>query len=203
MKRIVCAGIPRSGSTWLFNVVRLLFEHQNHSVYGAWFGDYDPDVDKSIHVVKVHDPLEVPDVHAVLMSRRDLRDIAASAVLMKWCKSYEEILVFVRNVVAMHEFWAPRADVEIDYEQIIGAAQGTIETVAHVLGLDHDALWIASRLEALEGPTENAPYNRETLLHRGHRRHGGSRYYTSVLDRATVDAIDREFAEWMQRYGYA
>ena len=54
--RIVTAGMKRSGSTWLFNVVRMLAERQygKRNVYSAWYGDYDRADKREVHIVKVH-----------------------------------------------------------------------------------------------------------------------------------------------------
>ena len=77
---ILCAGIPRSGSTWLYNAARMLASHPargDHPVYGAWIEHYDPSNPARVHVVKVHEPDEklAWRASAVLTSRRDLRTL--------------------------------------------------------------------------------------------------------------------------------
>jgi len=55
---VLCAGIPRSGSTWLYNAARLLLAHAAGParVYGAWVEQYDPSHPEPWHVVKAHEP---------------------------------------------------------------------------------------------------------------------------------------------------
>lgn len=175
-------------------------------MYGAWLDDYDSVDGRPIHVVKAHLPYpQMSDNDVVLGSRRDLRDIAASAVLMGWCESAQQILDFVRGAVEMHEFWQARACAEVVYEELIVAPSDSIEAIAHALGIECDDKLVTAtlaRLDSLEGPSGGAQYNQETLLHESHRRHGGLGYYASVLAPEIIEAINAEFGPWLKRYGY-
>ena len=177
-------------------------------VYGAWLDDYDSGNETPTHLVKTHRPnsrLEITANDVVLTSRRDLRDIAASAVLMGWCESDQEILDFVRGAVEMHGYWQARATAGVAYEEIVSAPGGCVEVIAHALGIEFDDTLTASvltRLDALDGPVDGARYNQETLLHESHRRHGGLGYYPSILASETIEAINSEFEPWLKRYGH-
>ena len=207
VRRVVCAGIPRSGSTWLFNVARLILERDiPGGVYGAWLDDYAPGADKPIHVIKLHGPADaLLDADVILSSRRDLRDIAASAVLMGWCKSTDEILRFADSALSGHEIWSAHATVELAYEDIVGRPAQCVAAVGSALAVALDEGGydeILNAVESLQTPTQRADYDPETLLHPGHRRNGGVGYYGSVLTSAAVQAIEQRFGDWLERYGY-
>ena len=86
MKYYVCAGIRRSGSTVLFNMVRLAIEY----VYGSgkvYSGFYNGeclscDTYKAHNVIKVHEFYEsLCSPGVVLTTIRDFRDIASSLII--------------------------------------------------------------------------------------------------------------------------
>ncbi len=54
-KLIVIAGIKRSGSTWMYNAVRLCLEHAGYSVHIAGDGQfYQDDCKADYQIIKVH-----------------------------------------------------------------------------------------------------------------------------------------------------
>src|SRR3954454_11133001 len=85
-KVILCAGPSRSGSTWQYNIIRLLTKAAYGESYGAWVLDYDPANPAPAHVVKIHDPQHLGKLvpNAIVTGHRDLRDVLASARRMKW-----------------------------------------------------------------------------------------------------------------------
>ena len=58
MRLILSAGMPRSGSTWLYNAVRLLinssFGLKNNFSCG-WIGDWNDIPKKDVMLIKIHD----------------------------------------------------------------------------------------------------------------------------------------------------
>ena len=49
---ILSAGIPRSGSTWLYNAARLLLSAGGQdSLEAAWIEDYDRESPAALHLV--------------------------------------------------------------------------------------------------------------------------------------------------------
>jgi len=54
---ILCAGIPRSGSTWLFNVLRTIFLSQGKSVCSGW--NIPLSEAYEVNIVNYPDPKEV------------------------------------------------------------------------------------------------------------------------------------------------
>ena len=78
----VCAGMYRSGSTWLHNAVRLILARAGAPGLAAgWIANKDFLLTHETSVVKVHafeEDLAGREGAIVLTSHRDLRDIMAS-----------------------------------------------------------------------------------------------------------------------------
>jgi len=81
--RVVVAGIYRSGSTWMFNAVRLLLESEGYEVNGFFRGEgdwtEDWETDKA-NVLKVHAfyPYLVKEAEYVITTYRPYEDIVES-----------------------------------------------------------------------------------------------------------------------------
>ncbi|MEM9155856.1 MAG: hypothetical protein AAGB13_12620, partial [Cyanobacteria bacterium P01_F01_bin.33] len=104
---ILCAGMKRSGSTWLYNVLRVLLqEHTTYQVYGAWVSDYDAKNLAPIHLIKVHgfnsQLLDYSDL--VFTSRRDIRDVIASLIRKGWIEP-SNALSAVSEIIENHARW--------------------------------------------------------------------------------------------------
>jgi len=206
---ILCAGIPRSGSTWLYNAARLgCTLVGNGDVHAAWIDDYDAASPAAWHVVKVHDA--APDLeqraHAVLTSRRDLRDIAASAARRGWVDGDAGMLDLLGRVVAQHDHWSRTAALEVVYADIETAPVRTAAAVLDAIGLDPDerhARAIVEGIEATGDPAAGeAGYDPLTLLHPGHRASGGGGDYAVTLEPAMIERIEMHYGDWLDRHGY-
>ncbi|HQF31086.1 MAG TPA: hypothetical protein PLJ34_06540 [Hyphomicrobiales bacterium] len=170
---IVAAGMPRSGSTWLFNAARLLLEAAGKPAHAAWVEDYDPADPAGHHLVKVHFESHLtfePDV--TLTTWRPFEECLASLVRMRWLDTdAEAIRSRYRHQKDVYDHWAARTDCEIDFADIVGAPEAAIAGIAEALAVPADAAArrrIAAALAALAAP-ESGPYDKTTLLHPGHR----------------------------------
>lgn len=172
---IVVAGVPRSGSTWLFNVARLVLETGYPRVYACWQADYAPDSHATcdVHLVKMHLPEHLtfrPD--RILTTRRDLAERLASLIRMGWLTEDPAV---VRNAAAaqqeLYAFWKARSSLEVDYSALLKQPHDMVQAVARVLDIRLDpsqAEQIADVVAQAEPPSQG-PYVRLTLLHPGHR----------------------------------
>lgn len=203
-RRIVCAGCPRSGSTWLYNVVRLLLAKSGASVYGAWVEDYDSARQEDIHVVKVHFPHQVTfDVDYCLTSRRDLRGVANSLVRIGWLKPDEAAISNrLRDYISNHAHWTEAADYELAYEQISTEPKAIIQALAKNFGVeileDHVADVLADILQ-MAPPKQGEPYDQVTLLH---PRHIGEQKEWGQITDEGLRKIQEEFLDWQRKHDY-
>jgi hypothetical protein len=207
---VLCAGIPRSGSTWLYNAVRLLLMRSagESGVYGAWIEQYDPAKSAAWHVVKVHEPNEslLWRAKIALTSRRDLRDIAASAWKRGWINDEPTAAAFVDNVVRQHAFWKDRCGYEMVYETMRCDPTAELRRIANVLDArvtDTDIAQVSQQIDALAFDDSNAgPFDPATLLHKRHIADGGVGYHTETLPAALVEKISERYGTWLREKGY-
>ena len=179
---IVCAGLPRSGSTWLYNAARLTLEHVGLGpVYGAWVDDYDPAGDRGAaaraHLVKVHDFATdlAGRAEVVIASVRDLPAIAASMRRMGFVKSDDELEQGIAGAIDAFEAWAGVAGYVMRYETM------TADRPAEVIRLA-------------------AAYDPVSLLHPRHVSTPDDAQASVAPD--VIEAINARFADWRARHDY-
>ena len=170
---VLVAGMPRSGSTWLFNAARLLLAATGRPVHAAWVADRDPDDPAPMHLVKVHTPEEAAFPHdLVLTTRRPIDECLASLIRMGWLKpDAEAIRTNHRIQTSLYDHWAARSTLETTYDDILHRPEAAVARIAEALGLAPDAARdarLAADLAALRAP-ESGRYDPETLLHPRHR----------------------------------
>ena len=122
-KLILIATMPRSGSTWLFNCVREIHKIQNVDYYSDWIEDYDPSNQSAVHIIKAHSPEHRISSSAdlIITTQRDIRDVCASLVRMKWLKETEhDVYLQAENIINyLYPFWKSKSDLELRYDDIV------------------------------------------------------------------------------------
>ena len=200
--RIVCAGMKRSGSTWLYNVARLVCVA--HGKTKGCFEDvfaHDPDL--ATLVVKTHRFNEafLFGADRVLTSRRDPRDVAASAVRRGLCRPgpVEVVRFLTKTIVDEYAHWRRYSHLDVAYEEMIADRPAAVEAVAAAIGVSADAREISAMVEALP---VGGPADPEILLHRDHFTDGRVGTYDRTLRPETVGAVEAVFGQWMEDNGY-
>lgn len=174
IRTIVVGGIYRSGSTWLFNAVRLIHELAGHDVWSGgrvayWNGQ--PITDSAVAVVKVHpydEMLENQATH-ILTSWRDLE-----AVRDSWKRWRGEHLPEKRLQAMKHDHdrWAANACFKMRYEtltqhegprRILDMIRGHFELTAKVKLED-----LIEELQDAMKPPENRRKDPTTLVFSDH-----------------------------------
>jgi hypothetical protein len=205
---ILCAGMPRSGSTWLYNSLRSLLSAARKNFYACWIEDFDPTkvCATDIALLKVHhpDPALALRADAVFSSYRDVRDVAASAVSMGWAIDTASTLQFARTAVNCHRFWARSAEIDVGYEDIVNEPVKTLLALADCLEFEIDEkriVEIAAELNRAKAPLEGR-YDPVTLLHANHRNDGRSQRWRDTLTDPVRIAIEQQFGDWLSAHGY-
>jgi hypothetical protein len=176
---ILIAGIPRSGSTWQYNAVRLLITASGRRVHAAWCGDYITPPEGVTSVIKVHTPDEgsIVSKPLVLTTRRDLIDTLQSLVRVGWSPpNYTSLRGRALQQLHMYVHWAKRSSHETLYDDIINKPIDELRNLSKSLKLelgDEQIKEVSNKLEALKAPEGNGRdmglYDLETLLHPDHR----------------------------------
>ncbi|NJK64942.1 MAG: sulfotransferase domain-containing protein [Synechococcaceae cyanobacterium SM2_3_1] len=208
MNLIACAGLPRSGSTWLYNVVRLLLSTDGASVSGAFIDKYDSSDPAEIHVIKTHEfkPWLAEQANLILASRRDLRDIVASLIRKRWI-SPAQAIDYIGPYVQHYEFWRSIAVYELVYESMIEDQLQEILTLSEILGVECNSQILERICEAVAaiGQSERqigSGWDQETLIHPQHITDGRAGSYQETLDSDLISSINYNFGDWLKYYGY-
>ena len=214
-KLIVVAGMGRSGSTWLFNAVRLLHLQRRQPVYGYWIGDFDikrfvlSRPDNGIVLLKTHGFHPVIARHAALVfySIRDLRDLLASRKRM-WNHDFETLMQSL--AVELEETapaWEARAAYTMRYETMVEDPASVLEDLALILGLSPQLIGeVQAHLEALayENPgAKTDSRHLENLLHATHVTDGRPGSWPATLSPAEGARVVLRFGDWLARHHYS
>ena len=203
---VVCAGVHRSGSTWLYNAVRLILIDSGKSVYGCFATNYDPKNEAEAHVVKTHNFVDSLNENAdfVFTSKRDLRDIVASAVRRNLIDESDALPYLEKIMKREYEPWKRHSNLEIGYERMIRKKKPDyIKKLAEIMGIeDINPSEIIGKIESLTVPQSEEDFDEETQLHFGHITNGKYRTWAKTLCEYTVVAIEIKYSKWLKKNGY-
>ncbi|MGF1580346.1 MAG: hypothetical protein ACFCD0_13365 [Gemmataceae bacterium] len=200
---ILTAGMPRSGSTWLYNTVRLLLEsslgHPDRLASG-WIHDWPKLPQRETVLLKVHDF----DVHLadrsrlILYSYRDIRDALASSV-----RKFGTVptLDLARKWLAQDQTWRNAATFVMRYETMIHARAQVCDQIANALGIPCCPTNIIEQVQQLNCPSRTE-YDPTTLLHPNHVTDGRHGTWRKWLSESLVKELELEFREWFEVNDY-
>ncbi len=204
---IIVAGMRHSGSTALFNIIRLTLEALELE-YISCYSEHNDCVTnvldhKNNYLVKTHelrdDLLSIASI--IFTARRDLRDAVASAKRRGFhtFKTIGGAVEYAKYNRGLHDLWQPYSDYEFIYEEFMREPSVVINTVLQVLGAETvDQNKIYDNLIRL--PTDRYE---ETLLSPTHITDPDRALsFSDTLDEAVVDKIELQHRNWLDRYGY-
>lgn len=211
MPLYLCAGTPRSGSTWLYNAMRLLLLRKfPGQLYACWIGELDRTraAKAEAILIKLHESDDdlAQRADAILTCHRDLRDLAASISSMGWASDERHLLDHIRSFRQYHEYWSARADIDLSYADIKDHPERAVRAVAAALHADtgnEDIREIAKTLDAT--PNNRDPlsiHDSEYLTHKNHRNDGRSGRWRHQLSKELAFAITEEHRDWLIRMKY-
>lgn len=202
---IVSAGLHRSGSTWLYNTLRMIYIESGREVYGSFIDQYDSKNKTPIHIVKTHNYRLVTKEMAssIFMTVRDLRDIIASAVRRNLIQpTLADVEKYLDNVIKREWRWREFADMELKYEEVIKNKAKATSKIAKLLGVKIDPIKVSQLVESLEIPKTHTEFNEETQLHYNHITNGLQGSYKVTLPRNCIAFIEKEYGWFLKKYGY-
>ncbi len=201
---ILSAGMPRSGSTWLFNAARLLLQAHGDTSSG-WIGDWASLPRKPVMLIKVHDydPFLARHARVILYSYRDIRDALASSKRMFHT---EPTLALARHWLDCDRRWREQATFTLRYESMMVDPSRSIAALArtlHLPGVDpkqvHRQL---AQLDYRPDRTEPGTYDHKTLLHPNHITDGRHGAWVGWLNPTLLHQLEDECADWLADNGY-
>lgn len=206
LKVIVVAGMRHSGSTVLFNIIRLAFEALELPLFSC-FSEYDHCIERMIGhhgygLIKTHEIIDdvLPIADIVITTRRDLRDTVASAKRRKFYL-LDEIgsSGYAEYNRKLHDLWEKHSNHVFHYENFMTEPLETLDKLFRVIGirgLDYAAIYEAAT---------NIPVDdyEKTLLTPSHITDPHRvKYFTNTLTHEEISTIESTNESWLCRYGY-
>ena len=202
---IVSAGMPRSGSTLLFNLLKniLLIKYSDKLSYG-WIGDVNKLPRGDAFLIKMH---SLDDYYCFrsqfkFYTYRDVR-VAAVSAIRKF--DTEPNIENIRGHIQQYIVAKENCDLIIQYEDLITDPLRYTQKVSKKLGIPINQQEIVETTFNLQPPNvleDGMGYSQETLLHKGHFTHTKDHEWRSVLSKELQKEINAEFAWWFEECGY-
>jgi hypothetical protein len=117
---VLDGGMVRSGSTWLFNVLRILFLKKTNKLWSGVLKNWNGELESDVTLIKIHafqrNEKLIKKSDFVFYSFRDLRDVVAS---IKRKNGKDCDIEYVDNLVKEFEKWKKVSDYSMKYENMI------------------------------------------------------------------------------------
>ncbi|CAL5218872.1 g606 [Coccomyxa viridis] len=213
-KVIITAGPERSGSTWLFNAVRLLCHDAEQPLDPFWISHLtdshlqDRGSAQGPHIlVKTHAWSDDWDPRAAthtFLTHRDLRGVLASYQRVGWAFDISQAYV------EEHMRWREIAQHDFAFEDIVSKPAQQLQILAQRLGIQPRSEWTAlvDCINALKPPSSGPP-DPVTKLWPRHlskevtaQQQGGSVQPSSASLREGRRSLKERFPEYFACYGY-
>lgn len=208
-KIILSAGMPRSGSTWLFNAVRLLLLKTGYSIIAKWIDDFN-ESDLSgvdIGLIKIHefDSDWISRADFIVYSYRDIRDAIASAE-RKF--SRKPSLEYAKHLVENDYKWKKITHFVLKYESLLVEKESIIKDLSKTLNIavnEHRIKNILDELDRIsyyDPGSKNDKYHLVNLLHTNHITNGAYGTWKNQLDEHLIFNIEKHCYQWFEDFGY-
>jgi hypothetical protein len=198
-------GMPRSASTWLFNVIRLILLSSpsiKNNFSSGWIHDNIP---PKLHtLLKTHsfNELLINRAKLVAYSFRDVRDAVSSAKrkfgrepTVEWCTKW----------IALHEYWIKKAHIIMRYEDMLVDKRPFVEQISNHLGIKINPNDIIDQTLQLPKDSKNVKgvHNKVTLYHPNHITDGKHGTWKYTLDPSLIKDIETKHKEWFEQNNYS
>ena len=204
---ILIAGMRHSGSTALFNIVRIGFELSGKEVIGSYSEHSNiDDMTKgtsTVNITKIHeyraDHCQRADL--IITTRRDLRDTVASAkrrgfYLIKNVGGDVQYAAYNRS---LHEAWHDKSDYEMSYDDLMSNPVQTIKNIFALLGINQSlADQVAKLIKEL--PTNNYSKTLLSDTHITDPKHILT--FRESLESNDIKSINERNEDWLEYYSY-
>jgi len=201
-KLIFSAGMPRSGSTLLYNILRLILEEQyGDDLTHGWVEDLKTIPGKKVFLIKTHS-LDLHDrrrASKIFYTFRDIRDVMVS----RWKKFDKEPgMDMVRYYIRQYQFAKKHADMVIQYEAFTEHIPDYIRQIAQTLNYPVDVDTITNKLPDIKTNAPNQYDSGKSLLHGNHATGTKKEEWKELLPESLQQQIHKEFDWWLKENNY-
>ncbi len=205
---VIVAGMRQTGSTALFNIIRLALEALQLEFFSC-YSEANDCVTKVLEkncicLVKTHELRDdlLSAASIIITARRDLRDTVASAQRRGFpvLKSVGGPMEYAKYNRSLHDIWLPYSTYEFVYERFMADPVLLVSEVLDVLGAKNvNPSVIYEKISNL--PTDDYE---TTLLSPSHITDPDRVLsFSASLEKPIIDAIELQHSCWLGRYGYA
>lgn len=200
---IVSAGMPRSGSTLLYNMIRevLISKFGENRVISKWREFFEPARPHFYYVVKTHELKGWHEERAdkIYYSFRDIR----SAMVSNFRKFGEPPSIeWVRKYIFEWRTAQRLAHAVVKFDTLIFNPLFVIEQLNTYLGASAEPVEIYQNIASYTLPSENQGPDPVTMLHAGHHTRTREDDWRYVLQKDLQLQISQEFGWWFEVCGY-
>ena len=197
---ILSAGMPRSGSTLLFNILRVALASEDKNVVSGWNGDIKILPNGDTYVIKVHHIgwHRAFRAQAIFYTYRDVRD----ALVSNKRKFGDASIDLVHEWIRDYDFARRHAMRMFRYEDMMESLSDVVLEILSDLELQLSVEEVLSKLPKDDAPAENESYSKESLLHPGHRTSTVKGDWREVLDNELQETIHAQYSWWLEMNGY-
>ncbi|WP_425395009.1 hypothetical protein [Aeoliella sp.] len=203
---VVSAGLMRSGSTWLYNALRLILSKGTNRRLKADLYHQRKWKNVKHGLVKAHEfHIHLADkADFVFTSHRDIRDACASLSRFQPNRHPGAVIAKITEQFQHYQKWAQIADYDMQYEHMLEDPLQVLDQLASRLKLPHvDILAIYQELTAIAPPPpETRAEDPQTLLWPNHITDGRAGKFAETLDDDFVQIIEHRFGAWLRANGY-
>lgn len=199
---VISAGMPRSGSTMLFNILRELMEvRHGDGLNAGWVHDFRTSDADAAWLIKLHRLSRFYRYRAssIFYTYRDVR-VAAVSAHRKFGQPFDAKQI--RNDLRQYRVARRAGAMAVKYEDIIADPAPHVHRIAQSLQIQADEAEICERVFALDASPGDHKYCKQTLLHQDHRTGTGDDEWREVIPLPVQKQINREFAWWLEECGY-
>jgi len=205
-KLILAAGMPRSGSTLLYNIIRLCLENKyQDALVSCWIEDVLDFPRGKIYLIKLHSIDGIYRIFSwraslIFYSYRDIRDVLVSRE-RKWGKKPSIAICkkYIQPDVAAKKY----ANYIFKYEDFSNNLEGTIRFIANKLGIEVDTSKVLNDLpSAWVDSRKNTGYDKITIMHGGHSTGTEPGTWRTSLPTELQNRIKEEFSWWLKENNY-
>lgn len=198
---VVSAGMPRSGSTLLYNIIREILGQRFKNLASGWIDDINQFPKGDSYLIKTHwiSKYLIWRSKYIFYTFRDLRDVAVSAQ-RKFDRpvSIEKIKVDINEYLKAKKY----SDMMIKYELMMQNPIEYIDKISDILDVTVDSDSIYNKVMSIKPPINKSGYSKKTLLHNNHITNTKRGEWREIYPQATISAIHNEFGWWFAENEY-
>ncbi|WP_417225846.1 hypothetical protein [Amphritea sp.] len=204
---ITVAGMRHSGSTALFNILRLAIQSLGVSIESGYSEhlkfDEKLNSKKEVFLIKTHEIRDdIRDIsNIVITTVRDLRDSVASAQRRDFdlLNDVGGVVAYAKYNRSLHDSWEQYSDYIFNYESFMRAPREEIRKLLSFLGLADVSV------EYIHNSIMNLPIDKYeiTLLSPEHITDPERlENYKTTLSVKEINIINKQNFSWLKRFGY-